>query len=87
MRNRDAPFNEEEILLYNVVAICMRHIARDTSAIVASTVEWGLKPWIFYFSHAWLGRDDSLQSAYFRSILCQAQVFCKTDFAFPSGKI
>lgn len=43
-----APFTEEKILLYNVVAICMKHVAKDTS------VEWGLKSSTFYFSHAWL---------------------------------
>lgn len=48
MRKGDAPFNEEKILLYSVVGICMRHVAKDTS------VEWGLKSSTFYFSHAWL---------------------------------
>lgn len=44
--------NEEEVLLYNVMAICARHMAKDGSATGTSPVEWVLKTSILCFSHA-----------------------------------
>lgn len=44
--------NEEEVLLYNVMAICARHMAKDASATGISPVEWVLKTSILCFSHA-----------------------------------